>query len=91
MKNNVNLRQALLGSGGAGGAAEGPRVVIKKIELHSKDLSAPLVMDLTLPPEKLKEQAFKVKEGVDYFLQFFFKVQHEILSGLRYSGVCGLQ
>merc|ERR1712180_505564 len=40
-------KEALLGSGGAGGG-DAKRVVVKKIELHSDDLKQPLVMDLTL-------------------------------------------
>lgn len=82
-------KEALLGGGGGdAAAAEGPRVIIKKIELHSPDLkNGPLIMDLTQTADKLKECAFKIKEGCEYQLHFFFKVQHEILSGLRYSGV----
>ena len=78
--------KALLGSGGAGGG-DAKRVVVKKIELHSDDLKQPLIMDLTLAPEKIKEQTFKVKEGAEYQLHFFFQVNNEILSGLRYSQV----
>ena len=74
---------------GAGGAASGDakRVVVKKIELHSDDLKQPLIMDLTMAPEKIKEQTFKVKEGAEYQCHFFFQVNNEILSGLRYSQV----
>jgi len=79
-------KEALLGSGGAGGG-DAKRVVVKKIELHSDDLKQPLIMDLTLAPEKIKEQTFKVKEGAEYQLHFFFQVNNEILSGLRYSQV----
>ena len=75
-----------MGSGGAGGG-DAKRVVVKKIELHSDDLKQPLIMDLTLAPEKIKEQTFKVKEGAEYQLHFFFQVNNEILSGLRYSQV----
>jgi len=50
------LIQALLGGGGGdAAAAEGPRVIIKKIELHSPDLkNGPLIMDLTQTADKLK-------------------------------------
>ena len=75
-----------MGSGGAG-SGDAKRVVVKKIELHSDDLKQPLIMDLTLAPEKIKEQTFKVKEGAEYQLHFFFQVNNEILSGLRYSQV----
>lgn len=78
-------KEALLGSNeGASGAK---RVVIKRLELHSDELKQPLVMDLTLTPEKIKEQTFKVKEGAEYQCHYFFQVNNEILSGLRYSQV----
>ena len=82
----THFSKALLGAGGAA-AGDGPRVVVKKIELRSDDLKEPLTLDLTLPPEELKKQSFTIKEGADYQLHFFFKVNNEILSGLRYSMV----
>jgi len=78
-------KEALLGGGGTGG--EGPRVVVKKIELHCDDLKQPLVLDLTQSAEELQKQSFTIKEGSEYQLHFFFKVNNEILSGLRYSMV----
>ena len=72
---------------GAGASGDAKRVVVKKIELHSDDLKQPLIMDLTMAPEKIKEQTFKVKEGAEYQCHFFFQVNNEILSGLRYSQV----
>ena len=44
-------------------------------------------MDLTLSPEKLKENSFKIKEGAEYHIVFFFKVNNEIVSGLRFNQV----
>merc|ERR1739838_1143266 len=79
-------KEALLGAG-ADAAGDGPRVVVKKIELRSDDLKEPLTLDLTLPSDELKKQSFTIKEGADYQLHFFFKVNNEILSGLRYSMV----
>merc|ERR1712021_97260 len=64
-------KEALLG-GGAAAAGDSRRVVVKKIEL---------------PADELKKQSFTIKEGADYQLHFFFKVNNEILSGLRYSMV----
>ena len=61
--------------------------MVKKIELRSDDLKEPLTLDLTLPSDELKKQSFTIKEGADYQLHFFFKVNNEILSGLRYSMV----
>lgn len=86
MINLINFQALLGGTGGAGGG-DGPRVVVKKIELRSDDLKEPLTLDLTLPPDELKKQSFTIKEGAEYQLHFFFKVNNEILSGLRYSMV----
>lgn len=36
---------------------------------------------------KLKEEPFKIKEGVKFTMSAEFKVQHEILSGLHYVQV----
>jgi len=80
-------KEALLGGTGGAGGGDGPRVVVKKIELRSDDLKEPLTLDLTLPPDELKKQSFTIKEGAEYQLHFFFKVNNEILSGLRYSMV----
>merc|ERR1712227_781987 len=65
-------KEALLGGTGGAGGGDGPRVVVKKIELR---------------PDELKKQSFTIKEGAEYQLHFFFKVNNEILSGLRYSMV----
>jgi len=80
-------KEALLGGGAAGAGGDSRRVVVKKIELRSDDLKEPLSLDLTLPADELKKQSFTIKEGADYQLHFFFKVNNEILSGLRYSMV----
>lgn len=46
----------------------------------------PIVLDLTAPNAlaSLKDQPFKIKEGVKFNLTATFKVQHNILSGLHY-------
>merc|ERR1719223_502824 len=41
-------------------------------------------LDLTGDISKLAEQSMVVKEGVDFKIEIVFKVQHEIISGLRY-------
>jgi len=35
--------------------------------------------------EKLKSEAFTIKEGASYKIQIKFRVQHEIVSGLKYE------
>jgi len=78
-------KESLLGNVATSG--DGRRVVVKKIELHSPDLKTPLSLDLTLSPEELKNQSFKIKEGSEYNLVFFFQVNNEIVSGLRFNQV----
>lgn len=79
-------KESLLGDA-SGSSGDARRVVVSKIELHSPELAAPLSMDITLAPEELKKQSFKIKEGSEYSVQFFFKVNNEIVSGLRYNQV----
>ena len=69
----------------ASGTGDSRRVVVSQIELHSPDLPAPLSLDLTQSPEELKKQSFKIKEGSEYHLVFFFNVNNEIVSGLRFN------
>jgi len=78
-------KESLLGSGASTGDSR--RVVVSKIELHSPDLKNPLSLDLTQAAEELKKQSFKIKEGSEYHLVFFFNVNNEIVSGLRFNQV----
>lgn len=43
-----------------------------------------LVLDLTDDLTKLADKSLVVKEGIEFRLKITFKVQHEIVSGLRY-------
>jgi len=80
-------KESLLGNADGASTGDARRVVVKRIELHSEELKKPLEMDLTLSPEELKKQSFKIKEGAEYRVVFFFNVNNEIVSGLRYSQV----
>ncbi|MEQ2234200.1 hypothetical protein ILYODFUR_029562 [Ilyodon furcidens] len=44
----------------------------------------PLVLDLQGDLEAFKKQAFVLKEGVEYKIKISFKVNKEIVSGLKY-------
>ncbi|KAG0049065.1 hypothetical protein BGZ83_006072 [Gryganskiella cystojenkinii] len=46
-----------------------------------------VVLDLTQSEEALKQHSFTIKEGVEYRLKVLFKVQHEVVSGLKYRHV----
>ena len=45
-----------------------------------------IIIDLTAPGavEALKEKPFTIKEGATFRMKATFKVQHEVLSGLKY-------
>ncbi|KAG0216553.1 hypothetical protein BGX28_000067 [Mortierella sp. GBA30] len=46
-----------------------------------------VLLDLSQSAEDLKKQSFTIKEGTEYRLVVKFKVQHEVVSGLKYKHV----
>ncbi|KAG0267298.1 hypothetical protein BGZ95_002869 [Linnemannia exigua] len=46
-----------------------------------------VILDLTKSEKELEEHSFTIKEGVEYRLKVLFKVQHEVVSGLKYMHV----
>ncbi|KAF9940499.1 hypothetical protein BGZ75_007476 [Mortierella antarctica] len=46
-----------------------------------------VILNLDQSDDELKKQSFTIKEGVEYRLQVQFRVQHEVVSGLRYIHV----
>lgn len=54
---------------------------VKDREDVSIDLSTPEALS------KLKNQTITIKEGADYRLKVVFKVQHDVVSGLKYLHV----
>ncbi|KAI8909428.1 hypothetical protein PhCBS80983_g00713 [Powellomyces hirtus] len=77
-----------LGLKAAVGPADDPRKVIV-LSLGMESPGRPdVVVDLS--PEgiaKLKDQQMTIKEGVEYRLKVTFKVQHDVVSGLKYLHV----
>ncbi|KAI0722829.1 rho GDP-dissociation inhibitor [Earliella scabrosa] len=76
---------------GATGAASGPKVTILSLELASPTLPAGkhLIMNL-LDHEQmssLKKNPITIKEGVEFNVRINFKVNHSIISGVRYIQV----
>jgi len=63
-------------------ADDARRVVVLSMSFISGDIVKKL--DLTGDISKLSEKTMVVKEGVEFKIQVEFKVQHEIVSGLRY-------
>lgn len=63
-----------------------PRVaIIQSLAMDSPDRE-PVTIDLSVPGTEgtLKDHPFKIKEGARFTMVASFKVQHEVLSGLRY-------
>jgi Rho GDP-dissociation inhibitor len=59
------------------------RVIVKKLALVV-DGMPDKELDLTGDLSKLKQQKFKIKEGIQYRLRIDFVVQREIVHGLKY-------
>ncbi|NWZ91676.1 GDIR3 inhibitor, partial [Nesospiza acunhae] len=76
-------KQALLGAIPAAVDASVPNVQVTKLTLMCEQAPGPITMDLTGDLEELKGRAFVLKEGVDYRVKVSFKVNREIVCGLR--------
>ncbi|OSD04388.1 rho GDP-dissociation inhibitor [Trametes coccinea BRFM310] len=76
---------------GASGPAEGPKVTLLTLELVSPTLppGRHLVMNLQdrAGLENLKKHPITIKEGVEYNVRMTFRVNHSIISGVRYIQV----
>lgn len=60
-----------------------PNVQVTRLTLMSEQAPGPMTMDLTGELATLKNQVFVLKEGVDYKVKITFKVNKEIVSGLK--------
>ncbi|XP_075947289.1 rho GDP-dissociation inhibitor 1-like [Anarhichas minor] len=77
-------KQALLGQGNSEADPEVPNVQVTRMSLICETAPDPLVLDLQGDLEAFKKQAFVLKEGVEYKIKISFKVNKEIVSGLKY-------
>ncbi|MGH0158592.1 UNVERIFIED_CONTAM: hypothetical protein FKN15_000316 [Acipenser sinensis] len=77
-------KQALLGAGPVIADPSVPNVQVTRLTLVCDKAPAPITMDLTGDLEALKKQNFVLMEGVDYKVKIHFKVNKEIVSGLKY-------
>ncbi|TRM68243.1 immunoglobulin E-set [Schizophyllum amplum] len=77
--------------GVTGGDTSGPRVTVLTLELMSPTLPAgkAISFDLSNPARiaDLKKTPITIKEGVEYNVRIQFKVNHSIISGVRYMQV----
>ncbi|CAI5679053.1 rho GDP-dissociation inhibitor 1 [Oreochromis niloticus] len=86
-KDDESLRkykEALLGPGISEADPNVPNVQVIRMSLVCDSAPEPLVLDLCGDLEAFKKQAFVLKEGVEYRIKISFKVNREIVSGLKY-------
>ncbi|XP_028674248.1 rho GDP-dissociation inhibitor 1 [Erpetoichthys calabaricus] len=77
-------KEALLGSHPVTVDPSAPNVQVTKLTLVCEAAPGPLVLDLTGDLESMKKQSFALKEAVEYRIKISFKVNKEIVSGLKY-------
>ncbi|XP_075688569.1 rho GDP-dissociation inhibitor 2 [Rhinoderma darwinii] len=61
-----------------------PNVTVTRLTLVCEAAPGPITMDLTGDLANLKKETFTLKEGVEYRVKIHFKVNKEIVSGLKY-------
>ncbi|KAK1887050.1 Rho GDP-dissociation inhibitor 1 [Dissostichus eleginoides] len=86
-KDDESLRkykETLLGSGPSGADPTTPNVQVTQMSLVCETAPDPLILDLQGDLEAFKKQCFVLKEGVEYKIKISFKVNTEIVSGLKY-------
>lgn len=88
-KDDESLRkykEALLGSCNVIVAADPSvaNVQVTRLTLMCETAPAPLTLDLQGDLESYKKQSFVLKEGVEYRIKISFKVNRDIVSGLKY-------
>ncbi|KAJ1973375.1 rho GDP dissociation inhibitor, partial [Dimargaris xerosporica] len=75
------------------GQSSGPVADKRQVVIHSLALEVSgrpdVVMDLSTPVaiEKLKASPIVIKEGIEYRLKVKFRVQHDVISGLKFLQV----
>ncbi|XP_063044314.1 rho GDP-dissociation inhibitor 3 [Engraulis encrasicolus] len=80
----TKYKQALLGAGPVVADPTIPNVQVTRLTLMCDAAPGPITMDLAGDLEALKKANFTMKEGVDYRVKIHFKVNREIVSGLKY-------
>ncbi|XP_041958965.1 rho GDP-dissociation inhibitor 1-like isoform X1 [Alosa pseudoharengus] len=86
-------KKALLGDGHESGVAvcasaadpAVPNVQVTRLTLVCDTTPIPLTLDLQGDLEQFKKQSFVLKEGVEYRIKISFKVNREIVSGLKFT------
>ncbi|EOA97712.1 Rho GDP-dissociation inhibitor 2, partial [Anas platyrhynchos] len=80
----AKYKKSLLGDGPVVADPTAPNVVVTRLTLVCDSAPGPITMDLTGDLEALKKETFVLKEGVEYRVKIHFKVNRDIVSGLKY-------
>ncbi|XP_070704324.1 rho GDP-dissociation inhibitor 3 [Pempheris klunzingeri] len=83
----VKYKQTLLGPVPVTADLSVPNVQVTRLTLLCDEAPAPITMDLTGDLSALTEKSYSLKEGVTYRLKIDFKVNREIVAGLKYHHV----
>ncbi|KAJ3600764.1 hypothetical protein NHX12_031739 [Muraenolepis orangiensis] len=87
----TKYKQTLLGAAAGCQDPNVPNVVVTRLTLLSDMAPDPLTLDLQGDLSSFKKQSVVLKEGVEYMIKISFKVQREIVSGLKYHQVMSLK
>ncbi|KAG6835322.1 hypothetical protein H0H93_002691 [Arthromyces matolae] len=68
----------------ASGQATGPKVTVLELQIHSPSLSKPIIIDVQKEQNANETKRFNLKQGIEYHMSITFKVNHSVVSGLRY-------
>ncbi|KAB1254063.1 Rho GDP-dissociation inhibitor 1 [Camelus dromedarius] len=77
-------REALLGRVAVSADRSVPDVVVTRRTLVCSTAPGPLELDLAGDLESFKKQSFVLKEGVEYRIKIAFRVNREVMSGMKY-------
>uniref|UniRef100_A0AAA9S453 Endoplasmic reticulum protein 27 n=1 Tax=Bos taurus TaxID=9913 RepID=A0AAA9S453_BOVIN len=80
----TKYKKTLLGDGPVVADPTAPNVTVTRLTLVCESAPGPITMDLTGDLEALKKETFVLKEGVEYRVKINFKVNKDIVSGLKY-------
>ncbi|CAH2312639.1 rho GDP-dissociation inhibitor 2 [Pelobates cultripes] len=80
----AKYKKSLLGDGPVALDPTGPNVIVTRLTLVCDAAPGPITMDLTGDVANLKKVTFVLKEAVEYKVKIHFKVNNEIVSGLKY-------
>ncbi|KAJ4931718.1 hypothetical protein JOQ06_010158 [Pogonophryne albipinna] len=78
-------KETLLGNVTCVADPTAPNVQVIGMTLKCETAPHPLVLDLTGDLTKFKKSPFVLKEGVEYRIQINFKVNKDIVSGMKYT------